>query len=186
MRAGSGTSPVAVAAAQASPTAASTYARAAASCARARAARTWVSPRSARLRRLPVGVLAPASAARSSSAARAIPSATAAIAIASVPNTGNAYSAPASVGRSESSEALRPAGTSRSPTSMSWLPVARSPATCQVSWICTSAAGNSSRRMSGAPLASLRISPFSSIRQPPISQSQCSQPDANDQRPLAR
>ena len=58
----------------------------------------WVAARSASLRVLRVGVLAPASAPRSSSAPRAIPSATAAIDAASRPNGGNAYSGPGSRG----------------------------------------------------------------------------------------
>ena len=40
--------------------------------------------------------------------------------------------------------------------------------------------------MSGAPLGSIRTPSPSGTRQPPISQSQCSQPLANGQRPLTR
>ena len=65
-------------------------ARAARTPASARATPAWVAGRSASLRVLSVGVLAPASSARSSSAPRAIPSATAAIDAASRPNGGNA------------------------------------------------------------------------------------------------
>ena len=57
---------------------------------------------------------------------------------------------------------------------MSWLPVARRPITCQVSWIVNASAGASISRMPP------------STTQPPISQSACSQPLANGQRPLTR
>ena len=40
--------------------------------------------------------------------------------------------------------------------------------------------------MSGMPLGSVRMAPSCSTTQPPISQSQCSQPLANGQRPLTR
>src|SRR5262249_48523919 len=64
----------------------------------ARATPDWVLARSASLRVLSVGVFTPASSKRSSSAPRAIPSATAAIAIASDPNGGDADSGPAGKG----------------------------------------------------------------------------------------
>ncbi len=49
--------------------------------------------------------------------------------------------------------------------------------------ISASEAGNSMNLMSGAPDSSFRSSPASSTRQPPISQSQCSQPLPKRQRP---
>ena len=69
---------------------------------------------------------------------------------------------------------------------MSWLPVPRSPETCQVSWIRTWSAGASISLTSGIPPGSVRVPDSSRTTQPPISQSQCSQPLANGQRPLTR
>ena len=124
------------------------------------------------MRRLACGTFPPASSISSSIAAAAMPSATAQIASASSPNTGNAYSGPSWRGRSLSSEAERSAGTLTPDARMSWLPVPRSPDTDQVSITSTSAAPNSISRTSGAPLSSRRTPSPSATRQPPISQSQ--------------
>src|SRR5207244_3111810 len=82
--------PAVCARSQAPPTVSARKARAAPSVASARATSAWMTGRSARRRRLPVGVLAPASATSSSSARRAMPSATAAMPRARRPKTGKA------------------------------------------------------------------------------------------------
>ena len=69
---------------------------------------------------------------------------------------------------------------------MSWLPVPHSPLTCQVSITSTSLAGKSISRMSGMPPSSTRMSPSSSTRHPPISQSLWSTPVVNGHRPVTR
>jgi len=69
---------------------------------------------------------------------------------------------------------------------MSWLPVPHSPFTVQVSITSTSEAGNSISRISGMPPSSTRMSPWSSTRQPPISQSLWSTPEVKGQRPVTR
>ena len=81
------------------------------------------------------------------------------------------------------SEAERAAGTASPSTAMSWLPVARSPETDQVSITSTSAAGISTRRMSGRPLSSSRGASPSMRTHPPISQSQLSTLLQKRQRP---
>ena len=113
-----------------------------------------------------------------------MPSATPAIDSASSPKIGNAYSGPRSSGSSVSSEVVRARGTRTSCTCMSWLPVPRSPDTFHVSITSTSSRGNSTRRMSGRPSASILRVPSSITMQPPISQSQWSMPLANAQRPV--
>ena len=99
------------------------------------------------------------------------------MAAASSPNRGKAYSAPSTRGEAPITAAERDTGTDRPSTAMSWLPVAHSPDTVQVSTISTSSRGNSTSRGSTGR-------PSSSVRQPPISQSQNGLPLANAQRPV--